>query len=82
LQKLINDYNALDQKTRQIDANLGRQKDGLKDLLQASEKWKKLLEQMQSVQAQEELIEELHRDRAWAHVRDKAKVSIVSAGSC
>ncbi|KAG7571500.1 hypothetical protein FFLO_00516 [Filobasidium floriforme] len=73
LQKLINDYNALDQKTRQIDANLGRQKDGLKDLLQASEKWKKLLEQMQSVQAQEELIEELHRDRAWAHVRDKAK---------
>ena len=75
LQKLINDYNALEVKTHQIDANLGRQKAGLKDLFNASEKWKKILEHMQSIQAQEELIEETQKDLAWAYVRDKGKVS-------
>lgn len=75
MQKLINDYSALEVKTHQVETNLGRQKAGMKELLAASQRWKKIYDHMRSIRAQDELIEETRKDTAWAYVRDKAKVS-------
>jgi hypothetical protein len=72
----MEEYSALDEQAKLIEADIERYKDGYEESVKEKDKWKKMIEKMDALNKQADKIDELAKDLAWATVIRQAEVSL------